>query len=60
MKSGGSTPTIDSIIAEVNTDLGSDFAVTATKSGTNKIIISVSAVQGKALDSNVVGTWARP
>ena len=58
LANSGATPSIDSIMAEMTTSIG-DFTVTMTGSG-SEIGITVSAVQGTALTSNVVDTWTRP
>jgi MSHA pilin protein MshA len=56
------TPTGANVLSSVGTApvLGSDFTVTAAQSGSNDILITVTAVKGTTLNPSVVGTWFFP
>jgi len=64
LQQSGNTPAMTAILQEAQMTSGTtltigDFVVRPVVSGTN-VVITVSSVQGTALTTNVVDTWARP
>jgi MSHA pilin protein MshA len=60
LQNDGVIPETDDIVTGIDTGDYGDFTVTVTKLDTDQITITVSAVEGVAVTSNVVDTWQRP
>lgn len=59
MDTNGATVSIANVAGLTNTNVGADYTV-AVAAGTGNLTITVSAVQGTALATNVVGYWVLP
>jgi prepilin-type N-terminal cleavage/methylation domain-containing protein len=58
----GAAPAAAAVLASVTAtpNLGTDYTVTAAITGTNNILITVTAVKGVALSPTIAGTWIYP